>query len=178
MLLLWLLLLLLLLVPLLAILWQQRSRGARPCWLISLQHRVAWGMLGWAAAWQQWRLDRSTLNVGQSQQQALMWCLKKAQGSCCLPREDTDMRTFRNHLPLTQTSHTQEQESEETLPSPASPQYHGDASLQATLLGLITLNKAYPEALAPGSTACVTPTSPWPCSVPWLGHALGREWWP
>lgn len=174
MLLLWLLLLLLLLVPLLAILWQQRSRGARPCWLISLQHRVAWGMLGWAAAWQQWRLDRSTLNVGQSQQQALMWCLKKAQGSCCLPREDTDMRTFRNHLPLTQTSHTQEQESEETLPSPASPQYHGDASLQATLLGLITLNKAYPEALAPGSTACVTPTSPWPCSVPWLGHALGR----
>lgn len=173
MLLLW-LLLLLLLVPLLAILWQQRSRGARPCWLISLQHRVAWGMLGWAAAWQQWRLDRSTLNVGQSQQQALMWCLKKAQGSCCLPREDTDMRTFRNHLPLTQTSHTQEQESEETLPSPASPQYHGDASLQATLLGLITLNKAYPEALAPGSTACVTPTSPWPCSVPWLGHALGR----
>jgi hypothetical protein len=89
MLLLWLLLLLLLLVPLLAILWQQRSRGARPCWLISLQHRVAWGMLGWAAAWQQWRLDRSTLNVGQSQQQALMWCLKKAQGSCCLPREDT-----------------------------------------------------------------------------------------
>ncbi|GAB1296842.1 GH3 domain-containing protein [Apodemus speciosus] len=45
---------------------------------------------------------------------------------------------------------------------------------EATLLGLITLNKAYPEALAPGSTACVTPTSPWPCSVPWLGHALGR----
>lgn len=47
-------------------------------------------------------------------------------------------------------------------------------SLQATLLGLITLNKAYPEVLAPGSTACVTPISPWPCSVPWLGHALGR----
>lgn len=28
--------------------------------------------------------------------------------------------------------------------------------------------------LTPGSTACVTPTSPWPSSVPWLGHALGR----
>lgn len=81
--------LLLLLLPLLAMFWQQRSRGARPYWLISLQHRVAWGLLGCAAAWQQRRLDRSTLNVGRSQQQALMWCLKKAQGSCCLPREDT-----------------------------------------------------------------------------------------
>lgn len=28
--------------------------------------------------------------------------------------------------------------------------------------------------LAPGSSACVTPSSPWPYSVPWLGHALGR----
>lgn len=173
MLLLWLLLLLLLL-PLLAVLWQQRSRGARPYWLISLQHRVAWGLLGWAAAWQQRKLERSTLNVGQSQQRALMWCLEKAQGSCCLPRENTDMSTFRNHLPLTQTSHTQETESEEKLLPSTLPQYHGDAPLQATLLGLITLNKAYPDALAPGSTACVTPTSPWPCSVPWLGHALGR----
>lgn len=90
MLLLWLLLLLLLLLlPLLAVLWQQRSRGARPYWLISLQHRVAWGLLGWAAAWQQRKLERSTLNVGQSQQRALMWCLEKAQGSCCLPRENT-----------------------------------------------------------------------------------------
>lgn len=89
MLLLWLLLLLLLLLPLLAMLWQQRAWGARPCWLISLQHRVSWGMLGWAAAWQQRKLERSTLNAGQSQQQALMWCLKKAQGSCCLPREYT-----------------------------------------------------------------------------------------
>lgn len=88
--LLWLWLLLLLLpLPLLAVLWQQRSRGARPCWLMSLQHRVAWWMLGWAAAWQHRKLERSTLNVDQSQQQALMWCLKKAQGSCCLPGKNT-----------------------------------------------------------------------------------------
>lgn len=79
----------LLLLPLLAVLWQQRSRGARPYWLISLQHRVAWWVLGWAAAWQQRKLEWSTLNVGQSQQEALMWCLKKAQGSCSLPRENT-----------------------------------------------------------------------------------------
>lgn len=82
-------LLLLLLLPLLAVLWQQRSPGARPRWLISLQHRVAWWVLGWAAAWQQRKLERGTLNVGQSQQQALVWCLKKAQGSCWLPTENT-----------------------------------------------------------------------------------------
>lgn len=167
------LLLLLPLLPLLAMLWQQRSPGARPYWLISLQHRVACVVLSWAAAWQRRKLEQSTLNVRQSQQQALMGCLKEAQGSCCLPGENTDMTTFRN-LPLTKTSHTQQKESEEKLLPPTLPQYHGDASLQATLLGLMTLNKAYPEVLAPGSTACVTPTSPWPYSVPWLGHALGR----
>lgn len=161
------------LLPLLAMLWQQRSPGARPYWLISLQHRVACVVLSWAAAWQRRKLEQSTLNVRQSQQQALMGCLKEAQGSCCLPGENTDMTTFRN-LPLTKTSHTQQKESEEKLLPPTLPQYHGDASLQATLLGLMTLNKAYPEVLAPGSTACVTPTSPWPYSVPWLGHALGR----
>lgn len=126
------------------------------------------------------------------------------------------MSTFRNQLPLTKTSQVQEEESEEQLLSPASPQYHREASLQvnrgtptpqqqtliegcvqkahssswglilktkltvylisslqATLLGLVTLNKAYPEVLTPGSTACVTLTSPWPGSVPWLRHALG-----
>lgn len=45
---------------------------------------------------------------------------------------------------------------------------------QATLLGLAALNKAYPEALAPGGTACLTPTSPWPCPLPWPWHALSR----
>lgn len=126
------------------------------------------------------------------------------------------MSTFRNQLPLTKTSQVREEESEEQLLPPASPQYHGEASLQvnrgtstpqqqtliegcakkadssswglilktkltvylislqATLLGLVALNKAYPEVLTPGSTACVTPTSPWPSSVPWLGLALGR----
>ncbi|XP_007643326.1 GH3 domain-containing protein isoform X2 [Cricetulus griseus] len=185
-----LLLLLLLLLPL-AMLWQQRRR-ARPSWLARLQHQVAWGALGLAAAWQHRKLEQSTLHVGQSQQQALEWCLKKAQGSCCLPRGSTgsphsshflrvsgilratDLSTFRSHLPLTKTRQAKEEESEEKLLSPAPLQDHREASLQATLLGLVTLNKAYPEVLTPGSTACVTPTSPWPNSVPWLRHALGR----
>lgn len=76
MLLLWLLLLL----PLLAMLWQQR-----PSWLILLRHQVAWQALAWEAAWQQRKLEQSTLRMGQSQQQALMWCLKRAQSPCCLP---------------------------------------------------------------------------------------------
>lgn len=164
MLLLWLLLLL----PLLAVLWQQR-----PFWLI-LRHQVAWRALAWVAAWQQRKLEQSTLRVGQSQQQALMWCLKRAQSPCCLPQGITDTSTFRNQLPLTKTSQVREEESEEQLLPPASPQDHGEASRQATLLGLVTLNKAYPGVLTPGSTACVTPTSPWPSSVPWLRHALGR----
>ncbi|CAH6776145.1 GH3 domain-containing protein [Phodopus roborovskii] len=167
-------LLLLLLLPLLAMLWQQRSRDARPSWLTRLQHQVAWGALGLAAAWQHRKLEQSTLHAGQSQQQALEWCLKRAKGPRCLPRGNTDMRTFRSHLPLTKTSQAKEEENEEKLLPPASPQYHGEASLQATLLGLVTLNKAYPEVLTPGSTACVTPTSPWPSSFPWLRHALGR----
>lgn len=77
MLLLWLLLLL----PLLAMLWQQR-----PSWLILLRHQVAWRVLAWEAAWQQRKLEQSTLRTGQSQQQALTWCLKRAQSPCCLPR--------------------------------------------------------------------------------------------
>ncbi|XP_041499922.1 GH3 domain-containing protein isoform X1 [Microtus oregoni] len=165
MLLLWLLLLL----PLLAMLWQQR-----PSWLILLRHQVAWRVLAWEAACQQRKLEQSTLRVGQSQQQALTWCLKRAQSPYCLPRGITDMSTFRNQLPLTKTSQVQQEESKEELLPPASPQYHGEASLQATLLGLVTLNKAYPEVLTPGSSACVTPPSPWPGSVPWLRHALGR----
>ncbi|XP_077020479.1 GH3 domain-containing protein isoform X2 [Tamandua tetradactyla] len=82
------------------------------------------------------------------------------------------MNTFRNRLPLTKASQAQEEESGEQLQSPTSNQYH--ASLQATLLGLAALKKTYPEVLAPGSTARVTPTSPWPCPLPWPGHALGQ----
>ncbi|XP_057631302.1 GH3 domain-containing protein isoform X2 [Chionomys nivalis] len=160
---------LLLLLPLLAMLWQQR-----PSWLILLRHQVAWRVLAWEAAWQQRKLEQSTLRAGQSQQQALVWCLKRAQSSCCLPRGITDMSTFRKQLPLTKTSQVQQEESEEQLLPPTAPQYHQEASLQVTLLGLVTLNKAYPEVLTPGSSACVTPTSPWPGSVPWLRHALGR----
>lgn len=42
------------------------------------------------------------------------------------------------------------------------------------MLGLAALNKAYPEVLAPGGTARVTPTSPWPHPLPWPWHALGQ----
>lgn len=47
-------------------------------------------------------------------------------------------------------------------------------SLQATLLGLTALNKAYPEVLAPGGKACVTPASPWPHPLPWPWHTLSQ----
>lgn len=166
-------LLLLLLLPPLAR-FQQQSQGPRLSWLASLQHRVAWGSLCWAAAWQQWRLEQNTLHMGQSQQRALRWCLKGDQGSRCPFRGSTDMSTFRNHLPLTKASQAQEEESGEQLLPPTSKQHYGEASLQATLLGLAALNKAYPEVLAPGGTACLTPTSPWPHPVPWPWHALSQ----
>ncbi|KAM9209124.1 GH3 domain-containing protein isoform 2-T3 [Dugong dugon] len=168
-----LLLLLLLLLPL-ALLRQPRSQDASLCWLASLQHRVAWGALGWAAAWQQRRLEQSTRHMGQSQQQALRWCLQGAQRPHCPLRGSTDTSTFRNQLPLTKISQAQEEESGEQLPPPTSNRYHGEAFLQATLLGLAALKKAYPEVVSPGSTARVTPTSPWPSPLPWPGHALGH----
>ncbi|XP_043440436.1 GH3 domain-containing protein isoform X1 [Prionailurus bengalensis] len=174
MLLLLLFLLLLLLLPLLAVLWQRQPQDARLSWLAGLQHRVAAGTLCWAAAWQQRRLEQSTLHAGQSQQQALKWCLQGAQGPRGPLRGNTDISTFRNHLPLTKASQAQEEESEGQLSPPTSTQYYGEASLQATLLGLAALNKAYPEVLAPGGTACVTPTSPWPCPLPWPWRALGQ----
>uniref|UniRef100_A0ABI7YCR6 GH3 domain containing n=1 Tax=Felis catus TaxID=9685 RepID=A0ABI7YCR6_FELCA len=167
-------LLLLLLLPLLAVLWQRQPQDARLSWLAGLQHRVAAGTLCWAAAWQQRRLEQSTLHAGQSQQQALKWCLQGAQGPRGPLRGNTDISTFRNHLPLTKASQAQEEESEGQLSPPTSTQYYGEASLQATLLSLAALNKAYPEVLAPGGTACVTPTSPWPCPLPWPWRALGQ----
>jgi hypothetical protein len=85
--LLWLLLLLLLfLLPMLTMIGKQTSHKARLSWLASLQHRVAWRALAWAAAWQRRRLEHSTLHVGQSQQQALTWCL---QGLRCPIRGST-----------------------------------------------------------------------------------------
>lgn len=74
-----LLFLLLLLLLALAALWGRQAPGPRPPWLASLQHRAACGALCWAAAWQQWRLEQSTLHAGQRQQQALGRCLKAAQ---------------------------------------------------------------------------------------------------
>ncbi|ELK01487.1 GH3 domain-containing protein isoform X1 [Pteropus alecto] len=169
-----LLVLLLLLLPPLAVLRQQQSQGPRWSWLAGLQHRVAWEVLCWAAAWQQRRLEQSSLHVGQSQRQTLRGCLKEAQGPRCPLTGSTDMTTFRNHLPLTKASQAQEEESGERLLPPTSNQHHGEASLQATLLGLAALNKAYPEVLAPGGMACVTPTSPWPHPLPWPCHALSQ----
>lgn len=46
--------------------------------------------------------------------------------------------------------------------------------LQATVLGLVALNKAYPEVLAQGGTARLTLTSPWPQPLPWPGNTLDR----
>ncbi|XP_032019541.1 GH3 domain-containing protein [Hylobates moloch] len=169
-----LLLLLLLLLPTLALLRQQRSQDARLSWLYGLQHRVAWGALVWAATWQRRRLEQSTLHVHQSQQQALRWCLQGAQRPHCSLRRSTDISTFRNHLPLTKASQTQEEESGEQPLPPTSNQDLGEASLQATLLGLVALNKAYPEVLAQGGTARVTLTSPWPRPLPWPGNTLGQ----
>uniref|UniRef100_A0A2K5P4G1 GH3 domain containing n=1 Tax=Cercocebus atys TaxID=9531 RepID=A0A2K5P4G1_CERAT len=166
-----LLLLLLLLLPTLALLMQQRSQDARLSWLAGLQHRVAWGALVWAATWQRWRLEQSTLHVHESQQQALRWCLQGAQRPHC---SFTDISTFRNHLPLTKASQTQEEENGEQPLPPTSNQDLGEASLQATVLGLVALNKAYPEVLAQGGTARLTLTSPWPQPLPWPGNTLDR----
>ncbi|XP_006832719.1 PREDICTED: GH3 domain-containing protein isoform X2 [Chrysochloris asiatica] len=93
-------LLLLLLLPL-VVFRQSLSQDARLSWLASLQHRVAWWALGWAAAWQQWKLEQSTRHVSQSQQQALRGCLRGPQLPRCPLRGDIDISTFRNALPLT-----------------------------------------------------------------------------
>lgn len=82
-------LLLFVLLPPLARLRQQRSPGPGLAWLACLQHCVAWGALCWAAAWQRWRLEQSTLHAGQSQQQALRWCLQGAPGPRCPLRGST-----------------------------------------------------------------------------------------
>lgn len=79
----------LLLLPL-AVLWRRRpSQDARLSWLVHLQHRVAWGALCWAAAWQRKSLVRSTLHAGQSQQRALRRCLQGAQSPRCPLRGST-----------------------------------------------------------------------------------------
>ncbi|KAK2490371.1 hypothetical protein MC885_013758 [Smutsia gigantea] len=177
-----LLLLLLLLLPLLllrlppppwAALRQKSPRDARLPWLVGLQHRAALGLLCWTAAWQQRRLEQSTLQAGPSQRRALRRCLQ-AQRPGRPPGASADMSVFRNHLPLTKACQTEEKECGEQGLPPTSNQYCEEASLQATLLGLAALNRAYPEVLAPGGTARVTPASPWPRPLPWPWHTLGQ----
>uniref|UniRef100_M3YGK2 GH3 domain containing n=2 Tax=Mustela putorius furo TaxID=9669 RepID=M3YGK2_MUSPF len=167
-----LLLLLLLLLPPLALLRQPQD--ASLSWLAGLQHCMAGGALSWAAAWQQRRLEQSTLHAGQSQQQALTWCLREAQRPLGPLQGTTDTSTFRNHLPLIKASQAQEEESGGQLLPPTSTQCYGEASLQATLLGLAALSKAFPEVLTPGGIACVTPTSPWPRALPWPWRILDK----
>ncbi|KAM4844187.1 GH3 domain-containing protein isoform 1-T2 [Thomomys bottae] len=167
-----LLLVLLLLLPKFTLPEEHVSLPTRVVWIINLQHFLAWKVVSWAAAWQQQRLDQSTLHGDESQQQALAWCLQKSREPRCSPQEATDMNAFRNHLPLTNPSQAAEEENEAHLLPPTSNQYSGEASLQATLLGLIALNKAHPEALAPGGIMCVTPISPWPSTLFWPGIFL------
>lgn len=175
--------LLLLLLPLLLLLllppppWaafrQKSPRDARLPWLVGLQHRAALGLLCWAAAWQRRRLEQSTLQAGLSQRRALRRCLR-AQGPRRPRGASADMSAFRNHVPLTKACQTEEKESGEQGLPPTSDQHCGEASLQATLLGLAALNRAYPEVLAPGGTARVTPASAWPHPLPWPWHTLGQ----
>lgn len=166
-----LLLLVLLLLPLamLSSLWPE---GARPSWLAGLQYWGARGALGRAAAWQQQKLEQSTRLASQSQQQALEWCLQGASGSRGSLPESTDLNTFRKHLPLSQPCQAQADESEGQHLPPSSEQRPGEASLQATLLGLAALHKAFPEVLAPGKRAQVTPSSPWLHPLPWPCQVL------
>ncbi|XP_005394510.1 PREDICTED: GH3 domain-containing protein isoform X1 [Chinchilla lanigera] len=140
--------------------------GARLAWLVGLQQRVALGALGWAATWQRRRLDHSTRHAARSQGQALAWCLRGPKGG-------TDTSAFRNHLPLTTASQAQEEENGGQDQPLTSSQHPREAALQATVLGLSALSKAHPAALAPGAAARVTPTSPWPRPLPWLGPVLG-----
>ncbi|VCX36773.1 unnamed protein product [Gulo gulo] len=167
-----LLLLLLLLLPPLALLRQPQD--ARPSWLAGLQHRMAGGVLCWAAAWQQRRLEQSTLHASQSQHQALTWCLRESRRPRGPLQGTTDISTFRNHLPLIKASQAQEEESGGQLLPSMSTQCYGEASLQATLLGRAALSKAFPEVLTPGGIACVTPTSPWLRPLPWPWRILDQ----
>ncbi|KAM6175838.1 GH3 domain-containing protein [Erethizon dorsatum] len=173
----WLLLLLPPFLPLLLLLLPTAALrgcpGAGLAWLARLQQRVALGALGCAAAWQRRRLEYSTHHAARSQRQALAWCLRGAPGPRRPPRGSTDTSTFWNHLPLTKSSQAQEEDNGGQEQPPTSSQYPREAALQATVLGLVALSKVHPTVLAPGAVACVTPTSPWPCPLPWLGPILG-----
>lgn len=163
---------LLLLLPPLPLLRRQRCQGARLPWLTRLQHQAARTVLHWAAAWQRRRLERCTAFSLQSQQRAQRRCLWGALGAQGRLSGSTDVDAFQNLLPPSKNSQVQEEGSaKKPLPS---HQHHGEAALQVTLLGLAALNEAYPEVLAPGGTARVTPTSPWPCPPPWPCHALDQ----
>ncbi|XP_027726368.1 GH3 domain-containing protein [Vombatus ursinus] len=166
-----LLLLLLLLLPLTLLRWQ-KSRRMGKAWGSTLQHSMALRALGWAAAWKQWRLEKSTTQILQSQEQALHWCLQGPRTATCPVGEIPDLNSFRNQFPLVWPHldpHSKTGETDENLAMLQHPQYNSTPwdSLQITLLSFNFLKQLYPGALVPGGTARLTLTSPWPCSLPW-----------
>ncbi|XP_072502617.1 GH3 domain-containing protein isoform X2 [Notamacropus eugenii] len=167
-----LLLLLLLLLPLM-LLWWQKSQRTGKAWGRALQHSMALRALGWAAAWKQWRLEKSTRHVHQSQEQVLHWCLQGPRTASSPIREMPDLNSFRNQFPLIWPRldpHSKRGETDEglaMLQPPPSNSAPWDSSSQVTLLSFNFLKQLYPGALIPGGTARLTLTSPWPCSLPW-----------
>ena len=121
------LLLFLLLLPL-AVLWRRRpSQDAGLSWLVRLQHRVAWGALCWAAAWQRKSLAQSTLHAGQSQQRALRRCLQGAQSPRCPLRGSTGVfpRVWGGGPKEKETPEDSQIPEPEDLPSPFYCQHRG-----------------------------------------------------
>ncbi|XP_049635391.1 GH3 domain-containing protein isoform X2 [Suncus etruscus] len=161
--------LLLLLLAVLRFLWPE---SAQPAWLAGLQYWGARGALAWAATWQRQKLEQTTLLASQSQQQALEWCLRGSSGSRGSLLGSTDLNTFRTNLPLSKPSQTQDEERRKQCLLPSSEQHPGEVSLQATLLGLAALHKAFPEVLTLGSRAQLTTSSPWPHPLPWPCQVL------
>ncbi|XP_007482245.2 GH3 domain-containing protein isoform X1 [Monodelphis domestica] len=159
-------LLLLLLLPL-TLLWMGKAWGP------TLQHGLALRALRWAAAWKQWQLEKSTRHALRSQEQALHQCLQGPRTTPCRLGEVPDLNSFRNQFPLVWPRldpHMETGESEEGLAllrNPLSSSAPWDSSFQVTLLSLNSLEQLYPGALAPGGTARLTLSSPWPSSLPW-----------
>ncbi|XP_074079982.1 GH3 domain-containing protein [Macrotis lagotis] len=166
------LLLLLLLLPLPFLLWWQKSRRSRKAWGPVLQHYMALRALSWAAAWKQWRLEKSTRHVHRSQEQVLHQCLQGPRTATDPLGKIPDLNDFRSQFPLVWPHLDPHGKTEETDENMAKLQYHQSNStpwdsLQVTLLSFNSLKQLYPGALVPGGTARLTLTSPWPCSLPW-----------
>ncbi|XP_028930664.1 GH3 domain-containing protein [Ornithorhynchus anatinus] len=138
------------------------QRGAFVLW-----HCLALRALPWVAAWQKRRLDADMADLRRSQERALRGILRPHPGG---RRPDPD--TFLELHPVTRPgsdASTGDRHGEEGRGGlePHSPLNPYSSPLQATLLGLDALARAFPEVLRPGATACLTPASPWPSPLPW-----------